>query len=90
MTAEARFFPRARLDLIEQASYLADNASPRVAERFLDAAEQTAARLAAMPRMGRLWKSFRLQPENELRVWKVKDFPRILIFYRPTDSNRSS
>ncbi len=89
MTAETRFFPRARLDLIKEASFLADNASPKVAERFLDAAEQTATRLAAMPRMGRLWKSLRLGPENELRVWKVKGFPKILIFYQPEKSGIS-
>ena len=90
MTAEARFFPRARRDLTEQASYLAENASPSVAERFLDAVEQTAAGLAAMPRKGRIWKSARFEAKSEeLRVWKVAGFPKILIFNRPESSGIS-
>ena len=89
MTAEARFFPRARRDLIEQASYLAENASPSVAERFLDAVEQTAAGLAAMPRKGRVWKSARFETRSELRVWKVAGFPKILIFYQLESSGIS-
>ena len=89
MTAKARFFPRARQDLVEQASYLAENASTAVAERFLEAAEKTAASLAAMPRKGRIWNSLRLESERELRVWKVKGFPKVLIFYQPETSGIS-
>jgi toxin ParE1/3/4 len=89
MTAEARFFPRARQDLIEQAAYLTENASARVADRFLTSVEQTATRLAGMPRMGHLWRSISLEPETEIRVWKVKGFPKILIFYRPESSGIS-
>lgn len=89
MTAEARFFPRARQDLIDQAAYLAEHASETVAERFLDAVEKTATSLAAMPRKGRIWNSLREESERELRVWKVDGFPKILIFYRPETSSIS-
>lgn len=86
MTSEARFFPRARLDLIEQATYLAENASLETADRFLDAAERTAERLAEMPRVGRVWEGLRPETQRHVRVWKVEGFPKILIFYRLDDS----
>jgi hypothetical protein len=40
MTANARFFPQARLDLLDHATYLAEHASLDIAERFLDAPER--------------------------------------------------
>jgi plasmid stabilization system protein ParE len=89
VTAEAQFFPRARLDLVEQASYLAENASLETAERFLDAAERTVARLAGMPRMGRVWEGQHPLTRNRIRVWKVEGYPKILIFYRPEDQGIS-
>ena len=82
MTGEARFFPRARLDLVEQAAYLAENASIEVAERFLDSAESTIEKLVEMPRMGRVWESPQKEIGHRVRVWKVEGFPKILIFYR--------
>ena len=87
MTAKARFFPRARLDLVEQADYLAENASIEVAEKFLGAAEQTIAHLLEMPRMGRVWEGLRPETQSSIRVWKVQCFPKILIFYRPVESD---
>ena len=42
-----------------------------------------------MPRKGRIWKNLQMEPERELRVWKVKGFPKILIFYQPENSGVS-
>ena len=81
MTAEARYFPRARLDLIEQADYLAEQASTEVAERFLASTERTVDELLEMPRMGRIWEGLQAETQN-IRIWRVRDFPKILIFYR--------
>ncbi len=87
MTSEPQFFPRARLDLIEQATYLAENASSENAERFLDAAERTVNRLAEMPRIGRIWQGQQAETQKNIHVWKVEGFPKILIFYRLDDSS---
>ena len=76
MTSEPQFFPRARLDLIEQATYLAENASSETAERFLDAAERTVNHLAEMPRIGRVWEGQRPETQKGIRVWKVEGFPQ--------------
>lgn len=81
MTAEVRYYPRARLDLLEQATYLAENATVGTAERFLDAVERTSQRLLEMPRMGRAWEGLRSETKD-VRVWKVEGFPKIMLFYR--------
>jgi toxin ParE1/3/4 len=74
--------PLARLDLIDEATYLEENASLEIAERFLDAAEETFVNLARLPLIGstRPWLSSEL---TELRQWRVKDFEDLLIFYLP-------
>lgn len=89
MIPEVRYFPQARLDLIDQATYLTEHGSPKVAERFLRSAEQTAQGLALMPKKGHPWKSPRLKIKGELRVFKIKEFPNILLFYRPEDNGIS-
>jgi len=89
MTTEARFFPRAKLDLIEQATYLTEEASLEVADRFLEAAETTVARLLEMPRIGRAWEGLQSETRDRIRVWRVEGFSKILIFYRPDDSGIS-
>lgn len=79
MSRQARFFPKARQDLIEQATYFAEHATPAVADRFLESVERTVASLARMPSKGRPWQGQKLL---HLRVWKVHAFPKMLIFYR--------
>jgi toxin ParE1/3/4 len=79
---EVYFFPRAREDLLDQATYLAEHASLEIAERFLTAAETSASRLAEMPRIGHVWRGTRRETQEGVRVWTVEGFPRILIFYR--------
>jgi toxin ParE1/3/4 len=73
---------QARVDLVEIADYLAQG-SLAAAERFLQAAEQAFAGLAAMPGLGSPWESSnpRLQ---EVRTWSVPGFRKYLVFYRPT------
>jgi toxin ParE1/3/4 len=70
-------------DLDEQAAFIeADN--PDAAIRFLDAANNTFAFLLRTPRAGRAWESSN-PTLKELRVWRVRDFEKHLIFYRPTE-----
>ena len=76
MTVEARFYPRARLDLVEQAEYLAEVASFEIAERFLEAARQTVDHLTETPRIGRVWRGAESGALGQIRVWQVKGFPR--------------
>ena len=82
--SEGRYIirPKADRDLDEQAYYYATVASPEVGHRFLVSAHDTFALLATQPNMG--WHSRLKHPQLELmRVFRVKDFDRILILYRP-------
>ena len=76
--------PRTLEDIVEAYQYIAlesPYASEEVAERFLDAVEETLAMLAAMPNMGRAWPS--TQVVAGLRVFPVKGFERWFVFYTP-------
>src|SRR5207248_2631694 len=82
--SESRYVvrPRADRDLDDQAFYYATAATPEVGHRFLVAAHDTFALLATQPNMG--WQSRLKHPElKSLRVFRVKDFERILILYIP-------
>lgn len=74
--------PRAYQDLDEQAAYL-QRESPRVAIRFLEAADAAFASLAERPTIGRVY-----DPDNPrlagVRTFLISGFPH-LIFYRPLD-----
>ena len=74
--------PLARFDLIEEADFIEQVYGLEKANAFLDAAQETFERLAAMPLMG----SLRLHLAAEipdLRQWRIKGFEDYLIFYRP-------
>jgi toxin ParE1/3/4 len=73
----------ARLDLVEHFVYLAENAGPDTAERFLAQAEASFNDLAGQPSMG---APLTLKPRElaGLRKWRVKDFDNHMIFYLPT------
>lgn len=72
--------PKARADMLEYATYLADD-SLNVALRFLDQAEETMAYVAAHPGIGRPCEI--LHPSLDgLRSVAVNGFPNHLIFYR--------
>jgi toxin ParE1/3/4 len=82
--SESRYVvrPKADQDLADQAYYYATAAGPELGHRFLVAAHDTFALLATQPNMG--WRS-RLKPPalKGLRVFRVKDFERILVLYLP-------
>lgn len=75
--------PKADRDLDDQAYYYATVASGEVGHRFLLAAHDTFALLAAQPNMG--WHSRLRHPAlKALRVFRVKGFERILVLYIPS------
>ena len=78
--------PQAIRDLADIAVYLAEESgSDDLAFRFLDAAEASFAKLAAMPAMG-VAREFR-DPELEgVRMWRITGFDSYLLFYRPAES----
>lgn len=75
--------PLASNDLIEQAVYIAQG-SESAALRFLEMAEKTFDELAEMPLMGNPdpFQSIHLAG---IRRWRVRDFERHLIFYKPVE-----
>lgn len=68
------------MDLDEIAAYL-QTANPHVAIRFLEAADRTFARLAAMPGLGSSIESDR-PALTGTRLWPVRGFKNHLILYR--------
>ena len=71
--------PRARLDVVELATYVGKD-SVLAADRFLDASETTFRSLAESPQVGAVYptKNERL---DGLRVFRVQGFPNHLAFY---------
>ena len=76
------FRPRARLDLLEQFLYLAEQATVEVAERYIAAVDQTCGRLAKQPRSGTPYDSGLARLEGMRRV-PVSGFTMYLLFYVP-------
>jgi toxin ParE1/3/4 len=77
--------PRADQDLEEQAFYYATEVSLELGHRFLVAAHETFALLAAFPHMG--WKpKFKDRDLSLARVFRVEGFERILVIYIPRDN----
>lgn len=75
--------PQASNDLIEQAVHIAQG-NQGAALRFLEMAEKTFDELAEMPQMGNP-DPFRSVQLAGVRRWRVRDFERHLIFYKPLD-----
>ena len=74
--------PKADADLDNQALYFAKKASREVGHRFLVAAHETFALLAAHPEMG--WHPHLKHPDLvSVRTFRVSGFERILVLYRP-------
>lgn len=74
----------ARRDLIRHFAYIGEKSSLVMARRFRDAARLTFSELATMPGMGAPRK---LKKFPNLRMWKVRDFEKYLIFYQPAGQN---
>lgn len=72
-------------DMLRQVDWYRDNASPEIAERYVDAVEFTLGALIKAPGMGR--PRFVHWPElTGIRSWKVqRPYQRHLIFYRFDD-----
>lgn len=83
MKAPVTFRPRARLDLLEQFLYLADQATVKVAERYFTAVDRTCARLAKQPLSGTPYDSGAARLEGIRRV-PVSGFTTYLLFYVPS------
>ena len=72
--------PSADRDLDLQADYLADEASIKIALRFLAAAHKTFSSLATHPNMG--WRPSLGPAFHSIRAFRVMGFENILVFYR--------
>ena len=73
--------PKADWDLNEQASYLARRATSDVGHRFLVAAHEAFALLAAHPEIG--WQFQTTHPDlKSLRVFRVSGFEKMIVLYR--------
>ena len=72
----------ARRDLVEHFVYLAENAGPDTAERFLANVETSFNDLASQPMLGAPLTS-QHPALASLRKWRIKDFDNHLIFYLP-------
>lgn len=73
--------PRFLLDLAEELNWLNDKAGAEVAERWFDALLVTLQFIEKNPLVGRERKD--LSPAG-VRTWRVRGFPRWLIFYAVT------
>ena len=74
--------PKAERDLFDHEDYLAENASPETAARFVDAFESSVLLLATHPEMGVL-REYRRPELAGQRMFPVSDFENYLIFYMP-------
>lgn len=70
--------PRFLLDLAEELTWLNDRAGAETAERWYQALTETIHFLVQHPLIGRPRRD--LHPEG-VRSWRLKHFPRWLIFY---------
>jgi plasmid stabilization system protein ParE len=77
--------PRFLLDLAEELYWLKDKAGAEVAEKWYDALVATVQFIEKNPFVGRERKD--LSPAG-IRSWRVRDFPRWLIFYAVTDTGK--
>jgi toxin ParE1/3/4 len=80
----ARYLIRPKADAVldQQALYLAENASPEIAHRFLIAAHETFTLLAGHPEIG--WLPRLKHPDiASLRTFRISGFERMVVLYRP-------
>jgi toxin ParE1/3/4 len=75
--------PAAKLDLIEQADFIAQD-NLEAALRFLDAVEKTFAQLARLPRIGKSRK-VKSRVFSNVRQFPITGFEKYLVFYRPIE-----
>jgi plasmid stabilization system protein ParE len=75
-----RIYEQVETDVETIWSYLAAD-DPPIADRFVDRLQLTFAQIGRHPGLGhrRRWQARRL---DDLRVWRVQDFPNYLVIYR--------
>lgn len=71
-------------ELVNLSFYLAEN-DEEIAQRFLNACDETFLFLAENRLIGSIGK-FKNSKLSEIRMWRVKDFEKHLIFYIPTEN----
>jgi toxin ParE1/3/4 len=73
---------RARRDILESAGYLEERGGEELAQRFVDATQDTFETLATMPKAG-VRCEFNAPVLRYVRRWPVKGFENWLVFYVP-------
>ena len=73
----------ARADVLDHASYIAENAGLDAADRFLQAIEHAYAQLAQLPGMGSP-RDYGDPALTGMRMWPIPRYRNFLIFYRAT------
>ena len=76
------YFPGFLESIAEQAEYLANEANADLAERFIEAVRFTTNQIERSPYLG-FTREFRNAKLKNVRVWRVRDFEKYLIFYVP-------
>ena len=71
-------------ELVSLSFYLAEN-DEDIAQNFLDACDATFAFLAENRFVGSI-RNFKNVKLSEVRMWRVKDFEKYLIFYQPIEN----
>ena len=74
--------PQFLLDLADEMTRINDFAGPDVAGKWYDGLLETIEELKRQPLLGRERKD--LKPKT-VRSWRVKDYPRWLVFYQVED-----
>ncbi len=80
MVASIVLYPQARVDLVEQTAFIAEE-SIEASDKFLECVQESLELLSQMPELDAL-REFRNPRLTGLRIWPVKRFERRLIFYR--------
>lgn len=76
--------PQFYLDIEEEVYWLLGNAGKDVALKWHDAVWQTVGMLKAHPYLGRERKDLK---ESGVRSWRVRAFPRWIIFYKAEEQS---
>ncbi|MBI4904741.1 MAG: type II toxin-antitoxin system RelE/ParE family toxin [Acidobacteria bacterium] len=82
MTDPVTHRSRARLDVLEQFLYLAEEGNVEIAERYLAALEETCALLLEFPNSGTRYDSGHAALQG-MRRFPVRGFDNYVIFYLP-------
>ena len=70
------------MDIVDHATYLADEVDMELYLRFMKAVDSSFTLLATEPEMG--WRSRIRHPSLKgVRMWRITGFEDMLVFYRP-------